>query len=274
MKRLILGGAALAAIIAGPAVAADMKVKALYKAPPPAPFSWSGCYIGGNAGYGWDDTSANLVVPSDPGSLAFYGPTVSIGALPDVIFYKQSGFIAGGQIGCNRQVDRFVVGIEGDLDFAHISGSGGVTPDVPPTFTPGAFSASSTLKWMGTVRARFGFTPFDRWLVYVTGGLAYGASTHTYSLAFTNPPDNDSASSSVTDYRAGPVVGAGVEWAFYSNWSAKAEYLRYDLGTSTDLAVPGGRALALAAAGRVQPLSNYFRDAGSIVRFGLNYRLY
>jgi outer membrane immunogenic protein len=93
-------------------------------------------------------------------------------------------------------------------------------------------------------------------------------------LAFTNPPDNDSSSSNVTDSRAGPVVGAGVEWAFYTNWSAKAEYLHYDLGTSTDPVVPGGRVLSLVSAGTVQPLSNNFRDAGDIVRFGLNYRIY
>ena len=274
MRWLILGGAALAAITSGSAVAADMKVKALYKAPPVPAFSWSGCFIGGNAGYGWGSNGAELVVPGDPGSQAFYQPTIAVGALPTSVGYDQSGFIGGGQIGCNQQVDRFVVGIEADLDFAHISGSGNINTDVPPTFTPGAFSASSTLKWLGTVRGRFGFSPVDRWLVYVTGGLAYGASNHTYSLAFTNPPFNDTSSSNVTDNRAGSVVGAGVEWAFFSKWSAKAEYLYYDLGNSTDFAVPGGRVLTLVSAGTVKPVSNSFRDAGNIVRLGLNYKIY
>jgi outer membrane immunogenic protein len=215
-----------------------------------------------------------LVVPGDPGSQAFYEPTIAVGGFPTTIGYSQSGFIGGGQIGCNQQVGRFVVGIEADFDFAHISGSGNVNTDVPPLFTPGAFSASSTLNWLDTVRARFGFTPVDRWLVYVTGGLAYGASNHTYSFAFTNPPDNDASSSNVTDTKAGYVVGAGVEWAFFTKWSVKGEYLHYDLGSSTDVVTPANHVLALVNAGTVKPLSNNFRDAGNLVRFGLNYKIY
>jgi outer membrane immunogenic protein len=269
--KLLPALAASGLIGIGAATAADLPVKAPPLAPAPA-FSWSGCYIGANAGYGWQRNRADLVVPGDPGSQAFYVPTITAGALPTSISFDRSGFIGGGQIGCNYQVQRFVYGIEADFDGAHISGSTTTTTNVPPAFLPGVFTAGSTLNWLGTVRGRVGFTPSDRSLVYATGGLAYGATNHTYSLAFANPPFNDAASSNVTDTKAGYVVGAGIEWAFYQNWSVKAEYLYYNLGRSTDVTVPGGRTLTLVNAGTVRSLSNTFSDSGNLVRVGVNYR--
>ena len=52
MKKILLAGVACAAIVASPALAADMRAPVL-KAPAPTPYySWTGCYIGGGGGYG------------------------------------------------------------------------------------------------------------------------------------------------------------------------------------------------------------------------------
>jgi outer membrane immunogenic protein len=271
IEKLAIAASVLA-ISAVSASAADMPVKA----PPLAPvvaYNWTGCYVGANAGYGWQDNSnASLVIPGDAGSQAFYVPTVISGALPGSIGYNQTGYVGGGQVGCNYQVRSFVFGIEADYDGAHINGSGSAFTNVPPAFTPGSFAAGSTLNWLATVRGRIGVTPSDRWMIYATGGLAYGATNHTYSLAFANPPFNDGSALNTTDTKAGYAVGAGVEWAFYQNWSVKAEYLYYNLGSSTDVVIPSGRTLTLVNAGTVRPLSNSYNDSGNIVRVGVNYR--
>ena len=66
-------------------------------------------------------------------------------------------------------------------------------------------------------------------------------------------------------------MGAGVEWAFADNWSVKAEYLYYNLGSSSDAATPSAAARALLAGGKV---SNKFTDTGDIARFGVNYKFF
>lgn len=268
-------GWALASVVSlgvgghGAASAADMAVKARPMVAPIA-YSWTGCYVGANAGYGWGSNHAGLVVPGDPGSQAFYVPAIAAGSLPTSIGYDQSGFIGGGQAGCNYQVQNWVFGVEADIDWANVKGSTTINSAAVGGITPGTFAASSNLQWLGTVRGRVGYTPVDRWLVYATGGLAYGASNHQYSAAY--PVVTDLFTSSQTDTKYGYVIGAGVEWAFLNNWSAKAEYLYYDLGLSTNVTIPGGRDIAFVAAGTLRPLSNTFSDRGNIVRVGLNYK--
>ncbi len=273
IKHAALGIVALLGL-AGAAVAADLPTK---KSPPPPviappPFSWTGCYIGANVGGGWADNHAGLLVPGDTGSQSFYNPALLAGAYPATMSYSQSGALGGGQVGCNYQVSSFVIGAEGDIDWAHVSGATSVSNSGIAGFAPFQGSAGSTLDWLGTVRARLGFTPVDRWLVYATGGLAFGGVRDTYSNAFA--ATNDLFTSNVTTTKTGWTLGAGVEWAFLNNWSVKAEYLYYDLGPSTDITVPGGRDTALVAAGTIKPLSNKFTETGDIVRIGLNYKFF
>src|SRR5215468_3297270 len=101
MKKVLLGGTLLS-VIAFPAVAADMRVKApLYKAPPPVPvFSWSGCYGGVNAGYAWSkaDVTANISGPGVP------NPNTTAFALAVSPSIRLSGFTGGVQAGCNYQI--------------------------------------------------------------------------------------------------------------------------------------------------------------------------
>lgn len=268
MKKLSFSSSAVAVFVAaGSAFAADIPAPA-YKAPVMAPiaaYSWTGCYIGGNGGYGWGSNSASLRPSSDPASQAFWNPAFNAGAAPSTFSYTTTGGIAGGQIGCNYQVNSFVVGLEADLDWANITGSQTINTSGVPGFVPGFFSSGQTLDWLGTVRGRLGFTPADRWLVYVTGGLAYGQTSYNLNFAF--PGSNDFHTISASNTNAGWTVGGGVEWAFWNNWTVKAEYLYVDLGNQTFTSVPSGRAPNLATT-----LTETFQNRTNIVRVGVNYR--
>ena len=137
-----VGGAAV------PALAADLSRPAtVTKAPVamPAPaFSWTGFYIGANAGYGWGSGTG----------------------LADAYGLSPKGWFGGGQLGVNYQFQNNVVaGLEADVDGGDISDS--------------SLGVSSKLNAFGTVRARLGYA-FGRVLPYVTGGFAWGNNTLDY----------------------------------------------------------------------------------------------
>jgi outer membrane immunogenic protein len=252
------------------AIAADMPLKAL---PPPVPvFSWTGCYAGLNGGYGWGSNHGNAAPSPDPTSQAFWSDAFTAGAAPSLYSYTNSGGLAGGQVGCNYQIGRFVVGFETDIDWANLSGSQGIdTPGGIPFpragifSAPGFFSSGSDLHWLGTTRARVGFTPINQLLLYATGGVAYGNTGYNLSAAF--PATNDFQSISASNTQAGWTAGAGVEWAFYKNWSVKAEYLYVDLGNQSFVSVPAGRAPNLGTS-----WTESFSNRYNIVRVGVNYK--
>jgi len=120
-----------------------------------------------------------------------------------------SGGLVGGTIGYNYQINHFVVGAEADIDWAGISG----------TTTTAACPAGCKTgdSWLSTVRGRVGYAA-DRFLPFVTGGAALGNINAT------------TAGLTTTGTNAGWTVGAGLEFAFTPNWSAKAEYLYVNLG--------------------------------------------
>jgi outer membrane immunogenic protein len=188
---------ALALMTAGAASAADLPVKARAPMTVAPQFSWTGIYVGLNAGYGWGDTSGTLFSTA-PGQVNI------------------SGALAGGQIGGNYQfANNFVVGIEADYQWADIDGS---------STTLAGVTRTADVERFGTVRGRLGFA-WDRWLAYVTGGYAFGAKTEV-----TIVPGALLASSATLD---GWTAGVGVEYAFAPNWSAKLEYLHIDLNDKT-----------------------------------------
>ncbi|HXX04844.1 MAG TPA: outer membrane protein [Xanthobacteraceae bacterium] len=203
MKPLAVGSFILAAAIAVTAAAADAVSAAellqppliakVPPPPPPPPFSWSGVYIGGNAGYAWGRSS----------------DTNPFFAVPATGNYAISGMLAGGQLGFNWQYNAVVVGAEGDIDWSNVRGStsnglcGGVT-------------CTTSNTWLGTARGRLGIAA-DHWLFYGTGGLAYG------DIKFTDLPAPLVVNGMATNI--GWTVGGGVEYAFDRNWSIKAEYL-------------------------------------------------
>jgi outer membrane immunogenic protein len=184
--------AASAADLPGPAPMPPPQAPATYI--PMAPvFSWTGFYLGANAGYGWSNGSGNMLT----------------GGVGDTFTASGNAFVGGGQLGYNYQFGGgFVLGVEADFQGAF--GSGGRLTD-----GLGLINATVTDPWFGTVRGRLGYA-WDRVLLYGTGGLVYGDGTAngTSGVAFNN-------SATYLTWTA----GAGAEWAFAGPWSAKAEYL-------------------------------------------------
>src|SRR3974390_2273650 len=156
MKKLLLGTAALVAFASGTAFAADLPpAPAPIRAPvayipPPPPFSWTGFYIGGNAGAGWNRGNV---------SDTFYGLNWSNSS-------NNAVFIGGGQIGGNYQINALVVGLEGALDWAANNNNAGPAVLIP-TIGAGTqtVQVTSNNRWITTLAARFGVA-FDRALVY------------------------------------------------------------------------------------------------------------
>ena len=195
--RVIGLGAVLVAGGIGAAAAADVP-----PLPPPLPmpvvqvFSWTGFYIGPNAGWGWTNGSGTF--------------TTALGADPFTV--SSNGFLGGAQLGYNWQTGPFVFGAE--ADFQGTTASGSLNAGAGPTI-----SATAKTPWFGTVRGRVGFS-FNNVLFFGTGGLAFGelrATTFGVTESHTN---------------AGWTLGAGAEMAFAPNWSAKVEYLYVDLANS------------------------------------------
>jgi len=154
----LLAGTAGIVLAASAASAADLPVRT---APAPIPvvpiFTWTGFYVGVNAGVGWNTNSDSNVF------------------LPGVGFVSSGGddavFVGGGQIGYNYQVGSFVIGAEADIQWADVSSSSNI-------FFPFDDSGND---WFGTVRARAGVA-VDRWLIYATGGLAYSDNTTGWTV--------------------------------------------------------------------------------------------
>jgi outer membrane immunogenic protein len=196
MKRILLAFVGMSAMAGlGTASAADLPRQApAYKAPAyVAPvFNWTGFYVGVNGGGGWGSSKWS------PGSL-------------DV-----SGGLIGGTVGYNWQFGTWVIGLEGDADWANIKGS--TACDVPLN------TCQTAKNFLSTIRGRVGYA-IDRWLPYVTGGAAIG-----------NIKASEPGFATVDNTNVGWTVGVGMEYAFAPNWSAKVEYLYVDLG-SVDCAV-------------------------------------
>ena len=170
MKRAVTSALGILALAAAPAMAADIPVKAPIVAPVMAPvvYSWTGFYIGGNFGYSLGRTNIGYVTPF---------ANVAITHNPD-------SFIGGGQIGYNWQSGSFVFGFEADIAYRHRNRGStfffGSTPTAGAPF--GSVAGDNTVfgteqNWLGTVRGRLGFAS-GAWLVYGTGGFAYGDVRH------------------------------------------------------------------------------------------------
>jgi outer membrane immunogenic protein len=246
-KRWMVGAAAmaLAAATGGVAHAADLSTRNYGRAPVfvSPPFTWTGFYIGANAGGAWA-TGNTTIHPFYPAADSYSGSYYA-GYLPGSLNTGASGFIGGGQAGFNFQDGGAVFGIETDFDGTSLSRSrgwtgnsfGAASPLFPPTdyFTA---NATARLNWLGTTRARIGFvaTPDNRLMVYGTGGVAYGSgSVHGTIYDFDNLVGWYGASSST---RVGWTIGAGAEYAITNNVTLKGEYLYYNLGAANTIISP------------------------------------
>jgi outer membrane immunogenic protein len=260
MKKLFLASVALVALNAGgSALAADMPVKARRAPPPPPVYSWTGCYIGVNGGYGWHQqrhtNDLNIVDLSDPVFIFF--PTQTLSA---------DGGFGGGQIGCNYQTGIVVWGVEADIQGSGIRDSFG-----PRLFTQpvGSLSvtASEKLKWFGTIRGRVGLAA-DRALFYVTGGAAFAKTQ--YNLFAVEPEEGGNVTLNGDTSRSGYAVGGGIEVAFFGGWTAKAEYQYLNFGSIGPLNATAVDRFGVPLDTTVT--TNAFRNDYHTIRFGLNYR--
>jgi outer membrane immunogenic protein len=199
MKKL-LGSVAVCvgAMLVSNAFAADVTPSPIQQAPlrmGPPPFSWTGIYIGGNAGYGFADATVN------ESAFGFSATATE----------RLTGAIAGGQIGFNWQFGSFLAGLEADLQW---SGQ-------KFTVTAPGITATDKITSFGTLRPRIGFVA-DHWLFYGTAGLGYGM----WRTDITTPFVTAWASTSRLTWAA----GAGVEAAVTNNVTVKLEYLFLDTG--------------------------------------------
>ncbi|MBZ5520753.1 MAG: outer membrane beta-barrel protein [Acidobacteriia bacterium] len=211
-------------------------------APPPmAPssFNWTGFYVGGHFGHGMG--SANMTVAPMPDIVTVLSPNGvafdGVGFIePTQLHPNPSGVIGGGQGGFNWQRGKLVIGVEADYSSSGMSGTKVVSPTVvSPGIPNNSAPISSTnitshqdTDWIGTVRARVGATPVARLLVYGTGGLAYGHVTYFANSDFII--GLESAPAFVDKIKTGWIVGAGTEVGIATHFTARFEYLYYELG--------------------------------------------
>src|ERR1700722_3274678 len=195
-------------------------------------FSWTGFYIGGNLGGGWN--RGNVVD-------SVFGVNFTNG--------NSTSFLGGGQVGGNYQIGAFVIGAEAAFDwFANNNNSGNGT-----AVGPAILRVSANDRWVTTLAARFGYA-WDHALFY---GKAGGGWVGAGNFAVTNVGTGASVALSNSNTNTGWLGGAGVEYAFTQNWTAKLEYDYLALNNASfTVTVPGVSADTFTNGGRnVQTLT-------------------
>jgi outer membrane immunogenic protein len=205
MKNAILAASLLlmsTAAHAADAVVADPILEA------PAVFSWSGAYIGVQAGYAWGDSTADYPLQGPPGSTVVD---------PD-------GWLAGAYVGYNHQMaNNVVLGVDADIAYVDVDGSGVYTDVFGPLVGD---TDSLQLNWSAAIRGRLGYA-MGRLLPYVAGGVAFGGiDTQTVSA-------NPNLVGSWSETYIGYTIGGGVDFAATDRIVVRAEYRFTDFGSET-----------------------------------------
>jgi len=226
MKTLTLVISAAALFAASPAIAQDK--------------TWSGPYIGIHAGYAWGNASTT--------------DNVKDGVRPGPFDYSPEGGFGGGQAGWNLQMDRFVVGVEGDLSYLDLSGSG---------IIPSDSSSHQTLTLdgglYGDITARAGFLLTPSTLVYGKGGFAFYNGEAKQTSA--NPAYSQQGAGTFTGWTA----GAGIERRLTDAVSIKVEWMHVEFGDE------GGSQTSISD----PPVGHVYSNSTSLdadtIKVGLNY---
>ena len=251
--------------LATSAMAADLPRKAPPPAPAPVMYSWTGFYIGGHVGGAWRDRDGHDRFANCVGAVCFDNRDESD---------HDGNFIVGGQAGFNYQFGQYVWGVEGQASWVNHDN------DRPcGFFTFGAvqdslFRCRDGGDWIATIAARLGVAlgQTGNWLLYVKGGAAFADSGFDMRrrpdcvFAFCN---NNFIFTNDDDTRTGWMVGAGVEYGAWGNWSWKLEYNFMDFGNrhlhfNTDF--------TNFCAGCILAHDFDFDQKFHVVKFGLNYR--
>ncbi len=157
---------------------------------------WSGCYVGVHGGYGHGQNGG--VHDSNQGS-----------GRNELDNLHPEGWLGGGQVGCNWQMDSLVFGVEGDITAT------GMDDSMPHNDEPDEDFLDSEVDWLASLRGRMGIANGGL-LFYGTGGVAWARHSLT---------DTDDSSTQFTDH--GWVAGAGIEYMMANNWVLRGEYLHY-----------------------------------------------
>jgi outer membrane immunogenic protein len=253
--------------------AADMPVRQV--PPPPAVYDWTGLYIGGHIGGGWEGQRFNDPVGYNTINATTNTDWFSSG--PGAPNVSSSSFLGGLQAGANYQIGRLVLGSEFDVSWLHLNSSttGAFTAAPPfPTFV-GTESFSSSTNWIATATTRLGVAR-DTWLFYGKAGAAWAGSTNGVAITAFNSAAAGvtSLAGTLNDTRLGWTVGTGIEWAFAKNWTTKLEYDYMDFGTKVENISTAG---LLGAGGAVGPFAASLpvnvSQSVSLVKWGVNYKL-
>jgi len=184
---------------------------------------WTGFYLGVNGGYAGAEWK---------GKSEYEGATTNY--LKSALDIKPDGGFGGGQLGYNKQINAFVVGIEADIEGSDLSGKGLASTNNFGSINQYLKEESFSLDYFGTVRGRVGYS-FGSFLPYVTGGFAWGHATGKSTVTH----DGTTAGvytladhGSVSEDQTGWVAGAGVEALLSSHWTLKVEYQHIDLGSA------------------------------------------
>jgi outer membrane immunogenic protein len=284
MKKFLIGAAVAALFIGSSALAADMAKKA----PPasaPAPYNWTGFYLGAEFGGGWSNGPI-AYSPNDPIANAVL--TGGAGGQPTpVLRIPQNSAVGGIEAGYNWQAGvNWLVGMEADFSLAGMGGTASGTSVFspgPPLVINQTITAEENTDWYGTLRGRVGWLATPNLLLFGSGGFAYGRVAGNGTLAFSSTitatitagfqcVTNGSPcfTGSSAENRTGWVAGGGAEYLLDQHWSAKIEYQLVDLGGETV------RLVSTPAPGfPFTPSFNVlFRDRFNVVRVGLNYRFW
>jgi outer membrane immunogenic protein len=269
-KLFLLGlGTFAAMMLGGAAQAADMPLKA----PPmaaPIMYNWTGFYIGAHIGGAWADRNGH---DRFDGDRCFWGEG-SV-CFDDNGFGRNDGrFIVGGQVGFNYQVNQWVWGVEGQISALtnqdNDSACGFVTWG--GTNHDHLFNCNNRGNWVATIAARLGVTfgQTGNWLLYVKGGGAFADARFGVRVrddcpwAFCN---SDFAVSNNDNTRTGWMIGTGLEYGAWGNWSWKLEYNFMDFGHRN---IHFDNAVLSCDCTIIRDLDADLKI--SVVKFGLNYR--
>jgi outer membrane immunogenic protein len=218
-KSLAIGTFLLAPMAAN---AADLSARPEPAPIPAAVYNWTGLYVGVNGGWGWGR--------QDPINL--------ISTRFDRADFDINGGMVGGTFGAQIQQGYIVLGVEGDIDWADISGSRITTPAIAGIAAPITLNVNTKTDAVSTLRARAGVA-MNNWLVYMSGGAAFTHSSADGTTIAGVPCGTLGVLTNCAEshWRPGLAAGGGVEWGFSRNWTAKVEYLYIaaaGTGVSTD----------------------------------------
>jgi outer membrane immunogenic protein len=252
MKKTFMLGVSFAVLAAAPALAADLAARPYTKAPVlEAPLSWTGFYIGGNVGGGWNTSFWDNLT-----DVSGLNTGVPLGQL------NANGLLGGFQGGFNYQIGpKVVIGIEGEYDFADIRGD--------TAFRPREFNGHihTRERNIASVTGRIGGLYHDDILIYLKGGWAWSQFRHDVSVI--DGEGNTGVYPTVNDNRDGYTLGFGSEYKIDRNWSAKIEYDYYDFRSKTVLFPQGAAPVFFPSL--AGPFRTDISAQTHVLKLGVNY---